>query len=76
MAGSATTLDDEKAWVYAFAILLLVSVAMLALRLSGRQFLVLEFETSLIYFPTVLSGIVAAYVTMNGRRRRSRRSTC
>jgi hypothetical protein len=39
---------------------------MFALRLTGRQFLVLEFEVALIYFPTALSGIIAAYVTLKG----------
>jgi len=37
---------------------------MFALRLTGRQFLVLEFEVALIYFPTALSGIITAYVTL------------
>jgi hypothetical protein len=66
MAGSETNSDEKTAWVYAFLILLLVSLAMFALRLTGRQFLVLEFEVALIYFPTALSGIIAAYVTLKG----------
>jgi hypothetical protein len=64
MAGSATPSDEKTAWVYAFLVLLLISIAMLAMRLTGRQFLVLEFEVALIYFPTTLSGIITAYVTM------------
>jgi hypothetical protein len=66
MAGSATNSDEKTAWVYAFLILLLVSIAMFALRLTGRQFLVFEFEVALIYFPTALSGIIAGYVTLKG----------
>jgi len=66
MADSAAESDEKTSWIYAFLILLSVSVAMLALRLTGRQFLVLEFEVAVIYFPTALSGIVAAYLTLKG----------
>jgi len=62
MVGSGNTSDEKNSWIYAFAILLLVSVVMLALRLAGKQFLVVEFEIALVYFPTILSGIIAAYV--------------
>lgn len=65
MVGSGNTSDEKNAWIYAFAILLLVSVAMLALRLAGKQFLVVEFEIALVYFPTILSGIIAAYMMMS-----------
>jgi hypothetical protein len=62
MLGSGNTSDEKNSWIYAFVILLLVSVVMLALRLAGREFLVVEFELALVYFPTVLSGIIAAYM--------------
>jgi hypothetical protein len=62
MVGSGNTSDEKNSWIYAFAILLLVSVVMLGLRLAGKQFLVVEFEIALVYFPTVLSGIIAAYM--------------
>jgi hypothetical protein len=65
MAGSGTR-ADETAWIYAFVILALASLAMLALRLSGKEFLVLEFEITLIYFPTMLAGIIAAYYIRKG----------
>jgi hypothetical protein len=68
MTGSATASDEKSSWIFAFGILLVVSVAMLALRFSGRQFLVLEFEIALIYFPTVLSGIIATYVNLKGAK--------
>ena len=68
MSGSATATDEKNAWIYAFVILLIVSMAMLGLRLSGKQFLVPEFEITIIYFPTVLSGIIAAHVTMKGAK--------
>jgi hypothetical protein len=55
---------EKESWIYAFLILLAASAIMLALRLSGREFLVPEFEISLIYFPTVLSGIIAGYVAL------------
>lgn len=63
---SATASDEKKAWTYAFVILLIISVAMLALRLAGKEFLILDFEVALIYFPTILAGIAAAYVTVKG----------
>ena len=47
-------------------ILLIISAAMLATRLMGKEFLVLDFEIALIYFPTVLAGIAAAYVSIRG----------
>jgi hypothetical protein len=66
MAESAIKSDEKTAWTYAFLILLLVSAAMIVLRLAGKQFLVFEFEVALIYFPTALSGMIAAYVIMKG----------
>ena len=66
MADSATDSEEKTTWVYAFLILLFASIAMLALRLTGREFLVFEFEVTLIYFPTALSGVIAAYVTLKG----------
>jgi hypothetical protein len=66
MAGSASASDEKKAWTYAFLILLIISAAMLATRLMGKEFLVLGFEIALIYFPTVLAGIAAAYVSIRG----------
>jgi hypothetical protein len=60
---SATALDERKAWIYAFAILLIISVTMLIMRVLGKEFLVLDFEVALIYFPTILAGVTAAYVT-------------
>jgi hypothetical protein len=68
MAGSATASDEKDAWIYDFVILLLISVAMLAIRLLGKQFLMLDFEIAIVYFPTVLSGITAAYVNMKGAK--------
>ena len=66
MLSPATKSDEKAAWLHAFIILLVVSLAMAGLRLTGRQFLVFEFEISLIYFPTALAGIIAFYMTMKG----------
>jgi hypothetical protein len=66
MAESATNSNEKTAWTYAFLILLLVSAAMIVLRLTGKQFLVFEFEVALIYFPTVLSGMIVAHAIMKG----------
>jgi hypothetical protein len=64
MTGSATGSDERNAWVYAFVILLITSALMLALRVSGRAFLVPEFETALIYFPTALAAIITVHIVM------------
>jgi hypothetical protein len=68
MPGSETATNESGSWTYAFLILLAVSAIMLAVRLAGRQFLVPEFEIALIYFPTVLSGIIAGYVALKSPR--------
>ena len=68
MTVPATELDEKKAWTYAFAILLVVSVVMLVIRLLGREFLVLDFEVALVYFPTVLAGVATAYMTTRGAK--------
>lgn len=64
MLGSGTAADERNGWIYAFLILVAASAIMLALRLAGRPFLVPEFEIALIYFPTILSGIIAGYVAL------------
>ena len=64
MADSASASDEKRTWVYAFLILLAISAAMLTMQLMGKEFLVLEFQIALIYFPTVLAGITAAYVSI------------
>jgi hypothetical protein len=66
--GSETAADERNSWIYAFLILLATSAIMLALRITGRQFLVPEFEIALIYFPTVLSAIIAGYVSLKSPR--------
>jgi hypothetical protein len=68
MSGSETAADERKSWVYAFLILLVASAIMLALRVAGRPFLVPEFEIAMIYFPTVLSGIIAGYVALKSAK--------
>lgn len=67
MATSATAPDERSTWIYAFVILLLVSTWMLALRLMKSPFLMLDFEVTVVYLPTLLAGIVATYVTMRGQ---------
>lgn len=64
MVASTTASDEKKTWIYAFVVLLLVSVWMLTTRLLQSSFLALDFEIALIYLPTVLAGIIAVYVTM------------
>ncbi len=62
MAESGNPPDERKLWLYAFGILLLVSLWLLALRLFNSAFLALDFEVTLVYLPTVLAGIIALYL--------------
>jgi uncharacterized membrane-anchored protein len=60
--------EDKKTWSYAFIILILVSIWMLLMRLMNSSFIPLDFEISLVYLPTVLSGIIAFYVSRKQER--------
>ncbi len=65
---SATSTDERKTWFYAFAILVLVSIWMVGMRLSGNAFLAPDFEATVIYLPTVVAGIVAGYIALRRPR--------
>jgi TRAP-type C4-dicarboxylate transport system permease small subunit len=67
MAASDTQAEERKPWLYAFAILLLVSAWMLTMRLMSNPFLALDFEVSLVYLPTALAGIIAFQTTRKQR---------
>lgn len=43
-------------------VLVLISLVTALLRVSGVPFLILEFELSLIYLPTILAGLILAVV--------------
>jgi len=60
--------EDRKTWLYAFVILLLVSIWMLSMRLMNNPLLVLGFEISLVYLPTALAGIIVLYLTKKAAR--------
>ncbi|HUK29167.1 MAG TPA: hypothetical protein VLV31_12150 [Candidatus Acidoferrales bacterium] len=64
MTSPTAEIEERKPWVYAFVILLLVSVWMLTMRLLNQQFLSSEFEFPIIYLPTLLAGIVVVYLTV------------
>jgi TRAP-type C4-dicarboxylate transport system permease small subunit len=64
LADSPTSTDERRLWVFAFLILLLVSIWMLAMRILNTAFLALDFEVSLIYLPTVLAGLIALYLSL------------
>jgi len=55
--------------MYAFVILLFVSLWTLTMRLMNSPFLTLDFEVSLVYLPTVLAGIIVFQVARNGKGR-------
>jgi len=71
MAASDSQSEERRPWIYAFLILLLISLLMLTLRLMNTPILALDFEVSLIYLPTVLSGIIVFQV---GRKRQAAES--
>jgi hypothetical protein len=55
--------EENKPWIYAFLILLLVSIYMFGLRIMNASFLQTDFEVSLVYLPTVLAGLIAFNTT-------------
>jgi len=67
MTASNSQVEERKPWVYAFVILLLVSLWMLTLRLMNTPFLALDFEVSLVYLPTILAGIIDLQITRKHR---------
>jgi TRAP-type C4-dicarboxylate transport system permease small subunit len=67
MAASESPIEERKPWVYAFIILLFVSLWMLTLRLMNNPFLALDFEVSLVYLPTILAGIIVLQITRRHR---------
>jgi protein-S-isoprenylcysteine O-methyltransferase Ste14 len=68
MVTSATPSNERKTWIYAFAILLLVTLWILSTRLSNSPFLALDFEIIVVYLPTTLAGIIALYVAIRSKR--------
>lgn len=68
MTDSTAQAEDKKTWLYAFVILLLVSLWMLTMRLMNSPFLALDFEAALVYLPTILAGIIAFYVAKKEER--------
>jgi len=67
MAASDTQSEERRPWIYAFLILLLVSLWALTMRLIKNPFLALDFEVSLVYLPTVLAGIIVFQVARKRR---------
>jgi hypothetical protein len=64
---SATTTDDKRTWLYAFAIMLIVSIATLGTRFLLGPFLATDFEIVVIYLPTVLAGLITFYLRVKFR---------
>ncbi len=58
MQSDQSQFGEKQGWKSAFLALLIISALMLSLRLSGAAFLILEFEFSLIYLPTILAGLL------------------
>jgi TRAP-type C4-dicarboxylate transport system permease small subunit len=68
LTASSISQEDRKTWTYAFAILLLVSIWMLFMRFFNNPFLAEDFEVTVVYLPTVVAGIIAAYITLRSRK--------
>ena len=66
MAASNTPIEERGPWNYAFIILLLVSLWVLTMHLTNRQFLASELEVSVIYIPTALAGIIVLKLALKG----------
>lgn len=66
MALSDTPVDERRNWISALVILLVVSLWMLTMRIMNSAFLMLDFEVSIIYFPTVLAALVVVYISLRG----------
>ena len=64
---SAPPPEDTRTWIYAFVILLIVSLSILTLRLLGNPFLAADFEIVVVYSPTALAGFAAIYSTIAPR---------
>jgi hypothetical protein len=64
LADAPTTIDERRLWVFAFLVLLLVSLWVLAMRIFNSAFLSIELEASLVYLPTVLAGGIALYLSV------------
>lgn len=64
MALLATVVDERRSWISALVILLLVSLWMLTMRFMNSAFLMLDFEVSIVYFPTVLAALVVLYLSL------------
>lgn len=61
---SVTEFDEGRTWISAFVILLLVSIWMLSMRIMNSAFLMLDFEVTIVYLPTVLAAVVVAYLSL------------
>ncbi|MGA2971320.1 MAG: hypothetical protein ABSE39_01705 [Candidatus Bathyarchaeia archaeon] len=62
MAVSPNSTDERRLWLFAFLILLLVSLWILTMRLLNGAFLALDFEVTIVYLPTVLAGMIVLYL--------------
>ncbi len=67
MASPPDSPDERRLWFYAFVVLLLVSLWILAMRLFNSAFLALDFEVTLVYFPTVLAGVITLYLSLKAK---------
>ena len=61
MAASPNSEDERRLWLFAFLILLVVSVSILTMRLLQSAFLAIDFEVMIVYLPTALAGIITLY---------------
>lgn len=65
---STTVTDDNRTWLYAFAILLIVALVTLGTRFLLGPVLAPEFEVVVIYVPTILAGVITFYLRFKMRK--------
>lgn len=66
MAGPLAALE-ERSWLYALVVMVVVTAAVLTLRISGISPYRPEFEILLVYSPTII--LFAAYLLVRSRDR-------
>lgn len=67
MVTSANSTEEKRTWLYAFGILLLVSLWIFSMRVLNSAFLALDFEVAIVYLPTALAGIIALYISLKSK---------
>ncbi len=60
--------DDNRSWLYATSIMLVVSLIVLICRIGSIVLFTLEFEIALVYIPTIVLIAVSLHLIKAGER--------